>query len=527
MPVPANILLVDDQPANLLALEAMLEGLGQNLVRASSGDEALRKLLEHEFAVILLDVQMPGIDGFETARLIRARERSRQIPIIFITALSRSESNVFQGYSIGAVDYLFKPIVPEVLRSKVSFFVELFSKNQEIREQAAEIARMSRQNELILRSAADGLLGVDLSGEVTFINPAARRMIGSRERLFGRPLHDLVHPELPDDPACERESCALYQTLHVEPAYDLREGQFWRADGSSLPVEYTITPMRTDDGKAVGAVLTFRDITERRAAAMAQENERLYREARAANEAKDEFLATLSHELRTPMTAILGWLDMLALDETPDPELLKEGLETIRRSARLQAQLIDDLLDVSRIITGKFLFEVRPTAIGPAIGEAIDTVRPTAKEKGISIRADISENAEALVPGDPTRLRQVFWNLLSNAVKFSDAGGEVDIAIERSEDDVTIIVRDHGQGIDIDVLPHIFDRLRQGRDARRFGGLGLGLAIARHIVETHGGAIAAESEGAGQGATFRVSLPVWRENSSADRRILDVGAARG
>src|SRR5512140_1280132 len=156
----ANILRVDDQVNNLIALEAMLEDLGENLVRAESGTETLRRLLEQDFAVILLDVQMPGLDGFETARLIRERERSRQIPIIFVTALSRNESNMFRGYSIGAVDYLFKPIVPEVLRSKVSFFVELHRKNQELKQQAAELARMSQQNQLILNSAGDGVLGI-------------------------------------------------------------------------------------------------------------------------------------------------------------------------------------------------------------------------------------------------------------------------------------------------------------------------------------------------------------------------------
>lgn len=193
-----NILLVDDQPNNLLALESILAEGGQNLVKAHSGRAALRHLLETDFAVILLDVQMPEMDGFETAGLVRQRDRSHDTPIIFLTALSRSETNVFRGYELGAVDYIFKPFHPEILRSKVNVFVELFRKREALKRQTHELARVIRQNELILNAAAEGILGVNLDAVTTFVNPAAERMIGRYDtEVVGRELHSLVHPVYP------------------------------------------------------------------------------------------------------------------------------------------------------------------------------------------------------------------------------------------------------------------------------------------------------------------------------------------
>src|SRR5256714_5295726 len=193
-----NILLVDDQPNNLLALETILDEMGQNLVRADSGNRALKHLLDREFAVILLDVQMPDLDGFETATLIRERERSRDTPIIFLTAMERSETNVFRGYELGAVDYIFKPFHPDILRSKVNVFVQLYRQRAKLRKQAHELARVIKQNELILNAAAEGVLGIDLHGVATFANPAAARMLGVfADDIVGHDIHSLVHPVFP------------------------------------------------------------------------------------------------------------------------------------------------------------------------------------------------------------------------------------------------------------------------------------------------------------------------------------------
>lgn len=502
-----NILLVDDQPNNLLALEAMLEDLGENLVRAESGEKALKALLDRDFAVILLDVQMPGMDGFETAQIIREREKSKYTPIIFVTALSRSETNVFKGYSLGAVDYLFKPIVPEILRSKVSVFVDLFRKNNEVRKQALELSRLSRQTELILNSAADGVIGVDTSGQATFINPSALRMLcASAEDLVGRDVHDLVHPQIADVSACDRDRCRVRAALLGDEVSDLQDHGFWRSDGSSFPVEYSAAPMRSKGDDLVGAVLSFRDVSEKRAAANARENERLYREAEAASNAKDDFLASLSHELRTPMTAILGWLQMLRLDGV-DEATRQEGLQTIETSARLQAQLIDDMLDISRIIMGKFRVEKVPTDLVPLAASAIETLRPIAEEKGVELRTSLEESGTRVCI-DGARIRQVLSNLLSNAIKFTPPGGRVSVDVRTRGDSVVLSVADTGEGLSSEFIPLIFERLQQSESARNLGGLGLGLAIARHIVALHEGSIEVESEGIGRGSTFTVLLPL-------------------
>ncbi|HYR30002.1 MAG TPA: response regulator, partial [Thermoanaerobaculia bacterium] len=275
-----NILLVDDQPNNLLALESILSHMGLNLVTADSGSKALRHLLQMDFAVVLLDVQMPDLDGFETANLIRERDRSRDTPIIFLTALSRSEDNVFRGYELGAVDYIFKPFHAEILRSKVNVFVELFRKREAFKRQATELSRLIKQNELILRAAAEGVFGVDLAGTTTFVNPAASRLIGrTEEEIKGGDMHSLVHPVFPGVMTCDVKRCRLNAVVHGEPAYDEIQDTFFRADGTSFPVEFCASPMRDEDGDHLGSVITFRDVTEKRAAALAAEAERRYMEA--------------------------------------------------------------------------------------------------------------------------------------------------------------------------------------------------------------------------------------------------------
>jgi PAS domain S-box-containing protein len=513
-----NILLVDDQPNNLLALESILSETGENLVTAQSGSEALRKLLHYDFAVVLLDVQMPDLDGFETANLIRQRDRSRDTPIIFLTALSRSESNVFRGYELGAVDYIFKPFHPDILRSKVNVFVELFRKREAFKQQAHELARLSKQNELILKAAAEGVFGVGLEGATTFVNPAAARMLGRQpNEIISKDIHTLVHPVLPGVSTCDLEHCRLYAVVHGEPAYEEIEDMFFRADGTSFPVEFSASPMRDVNGEHLGSVITFRDVTERRAAAHAAEAERRYRESEAQNRAKDNFLATLSHELRTPMTSILGWVQFLRSGHFDESEL-EEALRTIESSARLQARLIDDMLDVSRIILGKFQVELNPTRISDIVESALTTARPMASENGVQLTWEIDDR-DTLVDADASRIQQVVQNLLSNAIKFTPAGKHVDLRLERQNGTLRIVVSDEGEGIDAAFLPFVFDRLRQAEGSNKRSGLGLGLAIARHIVELHHGDITADSDGPGRGACFTVTLPVRADDAHAESRV--------
>jgi signal transduction histidine kinase/CheY-like chemotaxis protein len=251
-------------------------------------------------------------------------------------------------------------------------------------------------------------------------------------------------------------------------------------------------------------------------AAVAYENARLYTEAEAANRAKDEFLATLSHELRTPLTAILGWARLLRTGNLPEGTV-GGALETIERNAKAQSQLIDELLDVSRIVTGKLRLDTRPVEIGRVIEAAVESVRPAARARNIRLEVELAPLGDPLL-GDAGRLQQVAWNLLSNAVKFTPEGGRVGVLLRRAGRHAEVRVEDTGQGIDADFLPHIFDRFRQadGSTTRRHGGLGLGLAIARHLVELHGGAISADSEGEGRGASFTVRLPLAASHAGAE-----------
>jgi signal transduction histidine kinase/DNA-binding response OmpR family regulator len=581
-----NILMVDDSPTNLLALETILEGPDRNLVRATSGDEALRYLLNDEVAVILLDVYMPGIDGLETAALIRGREKSRDIPIIFLTADSTGNRHIARGYSLGAVDYILKPVEPDILRSKVAVFVELFKKTEEIKRQAELLheKNLELENANLERLGMLIELGQHLAAEH---NPArvlekfchaAREIIGaahagvgvlnghkSRLRYFFR--SDLAIVE--DDAAPRFDEGAL-GTLLTE-LHPLRLSE---ADGTLLPAHLPATVPGAQSflgapifssGQVFGWLyLTdkigaeeFTEADERLAVtlstqvAVAYENARLYTEAQrhatelqqeiaerkqaeeerarmlvreqaaraeaeAANRTKDEFLATLSHELRTPLTAILGWSHLLKTNKF-DEQSVTRALETIERNARSQSQLIDDLLDVSRIITGKLRLDVHPVELVTIMEAAIDSARPAADAKGIQFEVTLDKSASSVM-GDASRLQQVVWNLFTNAVKFTPEGGRVSVRLQQVDAHAEVTVSDTGQGINPQFLPFIFDRFRQadGSTTRKHGGLGLGLAIARHLVEMHGGTITAYSDGINQGATFTVQLPLRTASRNYD-----------
>ncbi|HJQ70566.1 MAG TPA: ATP-binding protein, partial [Blastocatellia bacterium] len=290
------------------------------------------------------------------------------------------------------------------------------------------------------------------------------------------------------------------------------EGWRIRKDGTRFWANVVITALRDKDGVLRGFGKVTRDLTERKKA----EEQRLQlareqvarTEAEAASRAKDEFLATISHELRTPLNAILGWGRMLRKSRLNE-ENFNRGLDTIERNAKLQAQLIDDLLDVSRIISGKLRLTVMPVELAPIIEAAVDSLRPAADAKSIRLQVMLDTNA-GLISGDPDRLQQVVWNLLSNAVKFTEKRGRVQVRLQRINSHVEVTVSDNGRGISPTFLPYVFDRFRQADSSisRMHGGLGLGLAIVRHLVELHGGVVLAQSPGEGQGATFTVQLPM-------------------
>ncbi|MBE9180452.1 response regulator [Oculatella sp. LEGE 06141] len=516
-----SILLVDDHPENLLALEAVLGGLGGNLVKAHSGEEALRCLLHQDFAVILLDVQMPGMDGFETATLIRSRERSRYTPIIFLTAFSTSENMVFKGYSLGAVDYLLKPIEAEILLSKVSVFVELFEKAQEIKRQAAQLEAMNtelRTSEerfrLLSACSPVGIFLTNVEGYCTYTNPRCQAICGfTLPESLGDGWLGFMHPE-----DLERVRDTWFACAQNVREYS-GEVRFQQTPETVRWTHVRSSPMFSNEGKLIGHVGTIEDITERKQSeevrAQIIQEQAARQQAETANQMKDEFLAVLSHELRTPLNAMLGWAQLLRTRKFDDATM-QRALEAIERNARAQAQLVEDILDVSLIMQGKLRLNRYAVGLKTIIEAAVDSVRPQAEDKSIGLTVEYDESANR-VCGDPDRLQQVVWNLLSNAVKFTPEHGEIAVRLKRDDGQAVIEIADTGMGIHPDFLPHVFERFRQADSTttRAYGGLGLGLAIVRHLTELNNGTVTAHSKGEGTGATFTVKLPLW--DSQADQ----------
>ena len=513
----ARILMVDDNRANLLALEAVLEALGHELVSCTSGEEALRQVVSGDFALILLDVQMPGLDGFKTAQLIKERSKSRDVPIIFITALSRDTTHVFRGYSHGAVDYLLKPFDPDILRSKVAVFVELFLQKEKIKEQElllreSERLAYEKKTEERIRRLVDAMplcvWAAGSKGEAYFCNAVWTEFSGLDDEQSGFFGIGAAHQADVDRVRQSIDEAFRDGTL-LETEVRLRRAR----DGVYRWHLLRAVPERDGSGRVTGWIATATDIEEHkrgeeaRMRLLLQEKE-ARAEAESANRMKDEFLATVSHELRTPLTAILGWTRIIRGGKL-DPARFIRGLDVIERNGRAQAAIIDDILDVSRIITGKLRLELDAIDLAAVVQAAMDTVRPASEAKGIRLEWK-SDLPQRRFTGDPDRLQQIVWNLLSNAIKFTPKAGSVQIVTSQIESHIEIQVSDTGQGIAADFLPHVFDRFRQadGTSTRRHGGLGLGLAIVRHLVELHGGTVHAESDGDGQGSTFTVRLPV-------------------
>jgi PAS domain S-box-containing protein len=501
----ASILLVDDRPANLLALEAILDSLDQNLVRATSGEEALEKLQEQEFAVILMDVRMPGMDGLRTAEVISQRESAARVPIIFLTAVPIANADVVSGYARGAVDFLLKPFDPEILRSKVSVFVDLYQKEQMIRRQAGLLRQRDREaferrSELPFRSLMDALPQCVwvARADLTFYywNKRAVDYIGmpasvavSAERLF-----EFVHP---DDLATINSEWQVATGLQRPAEVQVRLRR--QADGAYRWFLLRGVPQHDEAGKVTGWIVAATDIdTEHQA----------LEEAEDASRMKEEFLATVSHELRNPLNAMVGWVHLLRTGNL-DPAKSSKALETIERNVHLQTALIDDILDVSRIIRGKINLTFSTVRMSAVVDAALAAMRPTADAKGVALEYEMAADSDE-VSGDADRLQQIVWNLLSNAIKFTLRDGLVVVRLEQHGHELTLSVRDTGQGISPEFIPHVFERFSQAESGstRTHGGLGLGLAIVRHLVELHAGTVEATSAGRGQGATFSVHLPL-------------------
>ena len=543
-----NILLVDDRPENLLALEAILDPLGQTLVRASSGEEALKHLLTRDFAVILLDVQMPGMNGFDTARLIKARERSRHIPIIFLTAISKEEAYVFEGYSVGAVDYMFKPFQPDILRSKVSVFVDLYRKQEQIKYQD-ELLRESERRELELRhraelqetqarlaevvdSAMDAIIMFDDAQRVTLFNAAAERMfcLTAREAL-GRPVSRLF----PEKLRTEQMSRLVTATRHSEPedacasaGVPPRHAESFtgvRATGEEFPLEASVS--RLDEGGVRVYTMIARDITERRrneeelrtqaislaktSAELRTANDELQRrqaDLERAMTARSRFYASMSHELRTPINAILGYSTLL-LENIYGPlaEKQAEGIQRTHKAAKHLLELVNDVLDLSKIEAGKVDLKLQPVSVPELVEDLFVTVRPLADERGSTLALESEGDARQII-SDPRRVRQILINLLSNAIKFGQGKPIRVRSIALPDGGHEIQVIDEGVGIATDDRERIFDEFVQlgSGTPQHQEGTGLGLPISKRLAELLQGELLVEST-PGKGSAFRLRLP--------------------
>ncbi len=555
---PVEILIVDDRPENLLALEAILEPLGQTLVRAHSGDEALRLLLTHDFAMILLDVQMPGINGFETARLIKSRERTRYIPIIFLTAISKDEEYVFEGYSVGAVDYMSKPFQPDILRSKVAVFVDLYQKQRQIAAQQ-ELLRESEKRELELRhvreiyesearfseivgSAMDAIVVFDSDGVISLFNAAAERMFCAKAastvgtnvmRLFAESLRRETLEricQLSGSTNRQQDDTCVTEQTEPEPVLALT-GR--RETGEEFPIEATASCLDVRGKRTY--TLIVRDISERKRAeaALKEQAESLARamqdlkalnnelaerqmELERAMAARSRFYASMSHELRTPINAVLGYSTLL-LENIYGPlnEKQTEGITRTHKAAKHLLELVNDVLDLSKIEAGKIDLRLQPVTFPQLIDDLFVTVRPLADQYGSPLA--LHHDGEAVkVVSDPRRLRQILLNLLSNAIKFG-RGRPINVHSGAMPDGgVVIEVRDEGEGIAAVDLERIFDEFVQLGKTQLTEGTGLGLPISRRLAEMLRGKLEVESE-PGVGSTFRLSLPATADAQGNSR----------
>jgi len=510
-----KLLLVDDTPENLVSLEATLDGLGEELVLANSGREALRYLLEYDFAAILLDVKMPDMDGFETAELIRSRPRSRHVPILFLTGY-KNEEHLFRGYDLGAVDFLFKPIVPEVLRSKVSVFVELSRKAEQLeqqakvlREQASALQKTEKQLRSLLEAAPDAMIICNGAGNIALINSRT-------ETMFGYPRSELMNEHIR----------VLVPQWHFEADLDTAgsmapgpAGEFdaVRRDGTSFPVEISLSPLEVDGGILITTAI--RDITARRQVeeerARAEEKvrqlnqhleDRVLERTEALLRSNDElaqFAYVASHDLQEPLRTVLIYTELFArqYDRVLDPDGRK-FMNYITDNARRMEHLIRDLLEFSKIESDRETpFSEIPGSL--ALDEALSNLLARIDECGAKItRGDLPN-----VHGDRIQLCRVFQNLVGNAIKYRHPERPpcIKIAAESKAGEWVFSVKDNGIGIEPEYTEKVFGIFKRlhGRDNP---GTGMGLAICRKIVGRHGGRIWVEST-PDVGSIFYFTLP--------------------
>lgn len=488
-----ELLVVNDDPVGRYATVRLLRAAGFPATEAGSGMEALAMAGEH-LSAIVLDIHLPDIDGLEVCRRLRRQPHTFKLPVIHLTAAFLTDEDKVRGLESGADAYLTHPVEPAVLVSTILSLV---------RTREAEDAM--RRSEAKFRAAFErapggiALVGVP-EGRLLEVNAAMAALLGRSEAaVTGRPLRDFVPPE----------DAAAADAL-LAPGADAAgpsEFQLRRSDGSLVMVEWTAAAYPDPDV----VMLVATDVSQREQL-VRQRQELLERERRARGDAerhsrlKDDLIAVLSHELRTPLNVIMNWVHVLQRGGQPD--LMARGLAAIERNAVLQARLISDILDMSRLNLGKLPLNIAAVEIGSIIASTVATMQPQLQASHHVLRLDL-QGEDFRLQADEARIQQVLWNLIGNAAKFSPSGSEITLSLRLEDGGARIAVRDRGQGIPVEFLPHVFDRFTQSDAAsnRQHGGLGLGLSIVKHLVEAHGGRVSAHSAGAGQGAEFVVWLP--------------------
>ncbi len=550
---PVNILVVDDLPEKLLAYEVILQELGQNVVKVRSGEEALRVVLRQEFAVILLDVNMPGMDGFETASLIRKRKKSAHTPIIFLTAFT-DEIRMAQGYASGAVDYLPTPVVPEILQAKVKVFIELSQMRSKAALQAEERAmrtaaeESARRSDFLVRASGilarspnqEEILSVIAKIPVPYLADVSMLWFNKKEPHHSQMEQAWITPEKEVCSAPVPSSFAAFSELEKAIQKVLTTNQFQLLSHIPMPVISSPGRVSCAEGEVLSSTqgvvlilpLTLRAetsgvliLTRRSARAkyepgeislasdlasrisIALENTTLMEKIRDADQRKDEFLAMLAHELRNPLAPIHNALHIMKL--TKDADIRRQSEETIERQLKHMVHLVDDLTDISRITQGKIELRKEKMQFKDAFDHAVETAQPLITQRGHTLTIALPDEAVWL-EADPARISQIFSNLLNNAAKYTDNGGHIKVKAQLDAGWLVISISDDGIGIATHMLPRIFDMFSQVDSSleRTQGGLGIGLTLVKSLVEMHGGTINAHSDGLKKGSEFTICLPV-------------------
>jgi PAS domain S-box-containing protein len=505
--MPAPILIVDDRPENLMALQAVLSTPEYVLIEASSGAQALSYLETKDCAVILLDVQMPIMDGFETALRMRKNPKNKNIPIIFITASIEENIRLHQGYESGAIDYIFKPFIPEVLRSKVSFFVQLYRANIENKLQTDILFAQDEENvSSVLENALDAVVGMNADGNIIYWNSQATKIFGwQKKEALGSRMSEMIIPT--EFRHLHEDGIAHFLKTGIGPILNKRiEVEAFNKNQEKFPVELTVTPLRRNGEYTFTAFV--RDISERKKNEEDKKNEKILLEK--ALKTREEFISICSHELNTPVTALKLQFQMAKRQiENEDKDVLSiesatRRIEMVDRQLGRMGRLISDMLDVSRISSGKLEMTIQSVDLKKVIEEVIEMFQEQLESEGVRLNFKSSVKS-AMMMGDQYRLEQVISNLIINAIKYGE-GKPIYLDLTTLEGLILFSVQDKGMGIEVENQKKIFNMFERAVKPNHISGLGLGLFITKQIVDNHHGTIEVKST-IGSGSTFIVKLP--------------------